>query len=82
MDLIAKQAKERAQGNKTTMSLDERAMIYDNLVSGEGVKKNQTPVIKALYEGAKKNNSNIFTSDNIYSAIGEPSMLKSVNTSE
>ncbi len=77
MDLISKQAKERAQGNKSTMSLDERGMIFTNLVSGEGTKKNGKPTIKALYEGAKKNNSNIFTADNIYSAIGEPSMLKS-----
>ncbi len=78
MDLIGKQAKERAQGNnKTTMSLDERGMIFTHLVAGEGAKKNGKPTIKALYEGSKKNNSNIFTADNIYSAIGEPSMLKS-----
>ena len=77
MDLISKQAKERAQGKKSTMSLDERGMIFTHLVAGEGAKKNGKPTIKALYEGAKKNNSNIFTADNIYSAIGEPSMLKS-----
>ncbi|MCP3700270.1 MAG: hypothetical protein GY920_17370 [Aliivibrio sp.] len=76
MDFISVQAKERAQGMKETFSLDERTLIFDNLVSGEGVKKNAKPAIKALYDGAKKDNSNIFTSDNIYSAIGEPSMLK------
>jgi hypothetical protein len=76
MDALTLDAKKRAQGDKTTLSLDERAMVFSNMVSGEGVKKANKPFLKSLYNGVSNPNTSVFTADVIYKAIGDPSMLK------
>tara|TARA_R110001606_G_scaffold252692_3_gene400473 strand:- start:9303 stop:17198 length:7896 start_codon:yes stop_codon:yes gene_type:complete len=77
MDAITVNAKERAKGDKSTLSLDERALIYNSMVSKEGVKKASKPFITSLFAGVKNPNTSLFTSDVIYNALGDPSMLKS-----
>ena len=75
-DAVVKDANARAKGNyKTTLTLDERAALYDNLTSPEGTKKANKPFLKSLYKGTT-DNSSVFLSDNIYNAVGEPSMMK------
>ena len=74
-DAIVSDANQRSKKNKNTLSLKERAFIFDNLISGEGVKKANKPFIKSLYKGGEVNQT-MFTADNLYNSIGEPSMLK------
>jgi len=76
INAVVKDANARAKGNyKTTLTLDERAALYNNLTSPEGIKKANKPFLKSLYKGTT-DNSSVFLSDNIYNAVGEPSMMK------
>lgn len=77
MDFIQAQAKERAEGNKGTLSLDERSMIFKNMMSDAGVKSNTKSFVKSLYAGVNNPQTNLFTTDAIHNAIGEPAMMKS-----
>ncbi len=45
------QAKERAEGNKGTLTLDERSMIFDNMMSDAGVKSNTKSFVKSFKIG-------------------------------
>lgn len=77
LDAIVKDANLRAKGNvKGTLTLDQRAAMFSELSTAPGVKTPNKAYLKSLYEGAPKNNSSLFTADNIYNAIGEPSMMK------
>jgi len=80
MDAIVADANARAKGDiDNTLSLDQRAQLYSIMVSpetkkGKPVTPNK-PFLKSLYKGTESN-YNLFTSDNVYSAVGEPSMMK------
>ena len=77
LDAIVQDANLRAKGDvKSTLTLDERAVMFSELSTAPGVKTPNKAYLKSLYEGAPKNNSTLFTADNIYNAIGEPSMMK------
>jgi hypothetical protein len=77
LDAIVKDANLRAKGDvKGTLTLDQRAAMFSELSTAPGVKTPNKAYLKSLYEGAPKNNSSLFTADNIYNAIGEPSMMK------
>ena len=77
LDAIVQDANLRAKGDvKSTLTLDERAAMFSELSTAPGVKTPNKAYLKSLYEGAPKNNSTLFTADNIYNAIGEPSMMK------
>lgn len=77
LDAIIKDANLRAKGDmKGTLTLDQRAAMFSELSTAPGVKTPNKAYLKSLYEGAPKNNSSLFTADNIYNAIGEPSMMK------
>ncbi len=77
LDAVVADANARAKGDvNNTLTLDERAELYNNITSPEGVATPNRSFLKALYKGTK-DNSSIFSSDNIYSALGEPSMMKS-----
>ena len=77
LDAIVQDANLRAKGDvKSTLTLDERAAMFSELSTAPGVKTPNKAYLKSLYEGAPKNNSSLFTADNIYNAIGEPSMMK------
>tara|TARA_R100000935_G_C2840413_1_gene170695 strand:+ start:1111 stop:8316 length:7206 start_codon:yes stop_codon:yes gene_type:complete len=72
---IVSDANQRSKKNKNTLSLKERAFIFDNLISKEGVQNANKPFIKSLYKGGEVNQT-MFTANNLYNAIGEKSMLK------
>ena len=84
IDSIIKESKSRAEGQQNIFSLPMRALIYNTLISSEkevkeGGKapKNSLQVIKTLLDGVKNAKNEIFTSNHIYNAIGEPSMMNS-----
>ena len=73
-DFIVKDANARAQGDiNNTLSLDTRSLVYDVIFSKPGVKTNNSQVVKDLFEGVESKNE-LFLSDTIYEAIGEPSV--------
>ena len=77
-EAIVSDANQRSKKNKNTLSLKERAFIFDNLISPEkkeGEVKANKPFIKSLYKGGEVNQT-MFTANNLYNAIGETSMLK------
>jgi len=77
-EAIVSDANQRSKRNKNTLSLKERAFIFDNLISPEkkeGEVKANKPFIKSLYKGGEVNQT-MFTANNLYNAIGEKSMLK------
>ncbi len=76
MDAVVTDANSRAKGDvNNTLTLDERAELFYNITSPEGVSTPNKSFLKALYKGTT-DNSNVFASDNIYAAVGEPSMMK------
>ena len=75
-DLVVKQANQRAKGDMNTLTLDERKLLFESLIYPPGAKTNSRAVIKSLAEGNPKFNTDAFFADNIYKAIGEPSMMK------
>ena len=75
-DLVVKQANQRAKGDMNTLTLDERKLLFESLIYPPKAKKNSRAVIKSLAEGNPKFNTDAFFADNIYKAIGEPSMMK------
>ena len=76
MDAVVSDANARAKGDvNNTLTLDERAELFYNITSPEGVSTPNKTFLKALYKGTT-DNSNVFASDNIYAAVGEPSMMK------
>ena len=78
-EAIVSDANQRSKKNKNTLSLKERAFIFDSLISPEkkeGEVKANKPFIKSLYKGGEVNQT-MFTANNLYNAIGEKSMLKS-----
>jgi len=90
LDAISVDASNRAKGDiDNTLNLDDRAAIFTNITYGpktqkitrfkkgdemEGLIKN--PIHRALYKNQNDKNADVFLSNNIYKAIGEPSMLK------
>lgn len=90
LDAVSVDASNRAKGDvKNTLALDERAGIFTNLTLGiktqkierfkkgdkmEGLIKN--PILRALYNNQNDKKSDVFLSNNIYNALGEPSMMK------
>lgn len=73
-DFIVKDANARAQGDtNNTLSLDTRSLVYDVIFSKPGVKTNNSQIVKDLFEGVESKNE-LFLSDTIYEAIGEPSV--------
>jgi len=73
-DFIVKDANARAQGDiNNTLSLDARSLVYDVIFSKPGVKTNNSQIVKDLFEGVDSKNE-LFLSDTIYEAIGEPSV--------
>jgi hypothetical protein len=78
IDAIPVDAKRRAKGNEDeTLSLDTRGKLYTLLFSPEGTSKASKKPIAALYDGVKNADQSVFTSDVVYKAIGEPSVLRS-----
>ena len=75
-DIIEK-SKERAQGKNNMFSLPIRAFIYDQLISPEEIKTNSLDTIKVLLNGIENPRNELFTSDYLYSKLGDPSMMKS-----
>ena len=75
-DLVLEQAKARAQGDKNTLSLDDRKLLFESIIYPPGAVKNSRAIVKSLAEGNPKFNADAFFADNIYKAIGEPSMMK------
>lgn len=76
MDAVVTDANTRAKGDvDNTLTLDERAELFYNITSPEGVSTPNKSFLKALYNGTT-DNSSVFASDNIYAAVGEPSMMK------
>lgn len=76
-DFVQQQSQERAKGNKGTLTLDERALLFSNIMSPPNKSGGNTkPIIKALYEGVENPNTSIFNMETIHNAIGEPSMMK------
>ena len=57
------------------MPLDTRSLIYDVIFSKPGVKTNNSQIVKDLFEGIESKNE-LFLSDTIYEALGEPSVKK------
>jgi len=78
IDAIPVDAKKRAKGNEDeTLSLDTRGKLYTLLFSPEGTSTASKKPIIALYDGVKDADQSVFTSDVVYKAIGEPSVLRS-----
>ena len=89
LDAVSVDAKKRAKGDtKNTLALDARAGIFTNLTFGVDTKKItrfkdgdnkgliKNPILRALYNNQNDKNSDVFLANNIYNAIGEPSMMK------
>lgn len=75
-DFIIKDANARAKGDlKGTLPLDTRSLIYDVIFSKPGIKTNNSQIVKDLFEGIESRNE-LFLSDTIYEALGEPSVKK------
>ena len=75
-DFIVKDAGARAKGDlEGTFPLDTRSLIYDVIFSKPGVKTNNSQIVKDLFEGIESRNE-LFLSDTIYEALGEPSVKK------
>jgi RNA polymerase-interacting CarD/CdnL/TRCF family regulator len=75
-DFIVKDASARAKGDlEGTLPLDTRSLIYDVIFSKPGVKTNNSQIVKDLFEGIESKNE-LFLSDTIYEALGEPSVKK------
>ena len=85
LDAVSVDASNRAKGDvKKTLSLDDRAGIFTNLTFGIKTKKVtkspdgsiKNPILRALYNNQSDKNSDVFLANNIYNALGEPSMMK------
>ena len=76
IDVVLEQSKARAQGDKNTLSLDDRKLLFESIIYPTGAKKSNRAIINSLAEGNPKFNTEAFFADNIYKAIGEPSMMK------
>tara|TARA_R110001599_G_scaffold1230_4_gene6036 strand:- start:20 stop:7522 length:7503 start_codon:yes stop_codon:yes gene_type:complete len=85
LDAVSVDASNRAKGDvKKTLSLDSRAGIFTNLTFGIKTKKVtkspdgsiKNPILRALYNNQSDKNSDVFLANNIYNALGEPSMMK------
>jgi len=75
-DFIVKDANARTKGDlKGTFPLDVRSLIYDVIFSKPGVKTNNSQIVKDLFQGIESRNE-LFLSDTIYEALGEPSVKK------
>jgi len=74
---IISDSNNRAKGNvESKLKLDNRSMIYDLIFAPKGIRTASKPTVKALLSGTDNSKNKLFTSDVIYSAVGEPSMLK------
>jgi len=87
---IVEQSKKRAAGEANMFSLPIRAFIYNQFFSKESseeqkakqkqkgkVKTNNLDTIKVLLNGVENPRNELFTSDFLYSKLGDPSMMKS-----
>jgi hypothetical protein len=73
---IIEKSKERAQGKMNMFSLPIRAFLYDQLISPEEITTNSLDTIKVLLNGIENPRNELFTSDYLYSKLGDPSMMK------
>lgn len=74
---VSSDANLRAKGSPDArLNLDDRSLIYDSIFAPSGIKTASKPTVKALLAGTDGSKNKIFTSDFVYNAIGEPSMLK------
>jgi hypothetical protein len=77
LDAIVSDANSRAKGDtENTLSLSERSLLFDLMVSPKGTKAASKNTVNALFGAKKDPKSKSFLADNIYEAIGEPAMLR------
>lgn len=77
LDAIVSDANARAKGDtKNTLSLSERSLLFDLMVSPQGTKTASKKTVNALFGSKKDPKSTAFLADNIYEAVGESAMLR------
>jgi hypothetical protein len=77
LDAMVSDANSRAKGDtENTLSLSERSLLFDLMVSPKGTKAASKNTVNALFGAKKDPKSKAFLADNIYEAIGEPAMLR------
>lgn len=77
LDAIVSDANARAKGDtKNTLSLSERSLLFDLMVSPKGTKAASKKTVNALFGSKKDPKSTAFLADNIYEAVGESAMLR------
>ena len=76
-DAIVTDANNRAKGDtKNTLSLTERSLLFDLMISPQGIKDASKNTVNALFGAKKDPRSKAFLADTIYNDIAEPSMMK------
>jgi hypothetical protein len=76
-DAIVTDANNRAKGDKkNTLSLTERSLLFDLMISPQGIKDASKNTVNALFGTKKDPKSKAFLADTIYNDIAEPSMMK------
>jgi len=76
LNSVVEESNKRAKGDNTAMSLPVRSFVFSLVYSKGSPKTPSLAPIKALMNGVKNFKSEYFTTDFLYNAIGEPSMLK------
>jgi hypothetical protein len=76
-DMIVIDANNRAKGDtKNTLSLSERSLLFDLMISQQGIKTASKNTVNALFGAKNDPKSKAFLADTIYNDISEPSMMK------
>jgi hypothetical protein len=76
-DMIVIDANNRAKGDvKNTLSLSERSLLFDLMISKQGIKTASKNTVNALFGAKNDPKSKAFLADTIYNDISEPSMMK------
>jgi hypothetical protein len=77
LDAIIADAGSRAKGDtKNTLSLTERSLLFDLMISPQGIKGASKNTVNALFGSKKDPRAKAFLADTIYNDIAEPSMMK------
>lgn len=77
LDAIIVDANNRAKGDtKNTLSLTERSLLFDLMISPQGIKEASKNTVNALFGSKKDPRAKTFLADTIYNDIAEPSMMK------
>jgi hypothetical protein len=76
LNSVVEESNKRAKGDNAAMSLPVRSFVFSLVYSKGSPKTPSLAPIKALMNGVKNFKSEYFTTDFLYNAIGEPSMLK------